>query len=55
MKAYRIPTVLFIKDRLEYFQILARIAFVGGLNLTSHDTNCRQPCNTCALSSYNYW
>jgi len=23
------------------------IAFVSGLNLTSHDTNCRQPCNTC--------
>lgn len=29
-------------------QLIARVALVRGLNLTSHDTSWRQPCSTCS-------
>ena len=35
----------------ECWQLKARVALVAGLNPTSHDTSCRQPCSTSASVS----
>jgi len=36
-----------LKCPTKWWQLMARVALVAGLNPTSHDTSWRQPCSTC--------